>query len=34
MKDWAIAFVAAAVVSCLTIWVAFSIMPILQWVLR
>lgn len=34
MKDWVVAFIAAALVSCMTIWVAFSIIPILQWVMR
>jgi hypothetical protein len=34
MTDWIIAFAAASLVTSLTIWVAFSIMPILQWVLK
>jgi hypothetical protein len=34
MKDWAIAFIAAVAVSALTVWVSFSILPILNWVLR
>jgi hypothetical protein len=34
MKDWAIAITAGVLVSCLCMWVAFDLVPMLWWVFR
>lgn len=34
MKDWAIAITAGICVTCLCMWVAFSLVPMMWWVLK
>jgi len=34
MKDWAIAIAAGVLVSCLSMWVSFSLVPMLWWVFK
>lgn len=34
MKDWAIAITAGVLVTCLCMWVSFSLVPMLWWVFR
>ena len=34
MKDWAIAIAAGVLVTCLCMWVSFSLVPMLQWWFR
>jgi len=34
MKDWAVAITAGVLVTCLCMWVSFSLVPMLWWVFR